>query len=299
LVKAQATVQIVHGLAEHAGRYARLAAALNSAGYVVYAIDLPGHGSACPPEELGLFAISDGWQRCLEGIESLHRRIEMEYPGLPHFLLGHSMGSFLVQQFMQKLHHGLAGVILSASDGPPNLLARAGRWVARLERARLGPRGRSALLQAFAFGKYNRAFRPNRTAYDWLSRDEREVDGYLADPACGFNPTTQLWIDLLDALNQLHRPPHLARIPKDLPVIVLAGELDPVSAKTRGLQKLLRLYQKAGLQKVTHRFYAGARHELFHETNRDEVTTDLISWLDGIVAGQPLQNDVILPRQTV
>ena len=284
LAIAKGTVQIVHGLAEHGGRYARLASALNAARYSVYALDLPGHGAACLPADLGFFGACGGWGICLDRVATLHRRIVSEHPAVPHFILGHSMGSFLVQQFIARPGHDLAGVILSGSNGPPNLMARAGRLVARLERARLGPRGRSVLLRTLAFDQYNRIFRPNRTAYDWLSRDESEVDRYLADPACGFNPTVQLWIDLLDALSKLHQSSVLKLIPQDLPILVLAGARDPVSAETRGLQNLLRIYQGTGLQNVSHRFYEGARHEPFNETNRAEVTADLIAWLDALVS---------------
>jgi alpha-beta hydrolase superfamily lysophospholipase len=284
-ISAKAVVQIVHGLAEHGERYARLATALCAAGYAVYAGDLRGHGRTNPDShDLGFFAENDGWQKCLDDLRLLHRHIAADRPGLPIFMLGHSMGSFLAQQFASEHGEMLAGLALSGSDGPPTLLARAGRWVARLERLRHGPRGKSALIRALAFGAYNKPFQPARTPFDWLSRDSAEVDIYMNDPLCGFVPTMQLWIDLLDALGPLAAPVRLARIPKSLPIHIIAGMRDPVSSNTRGLERLLTAYQRAGLERVTHRFYDGARHELFNETNRDEVTHDLIAWLDGIVS---------------
>ncbi len=284
----RAAVQIVHGLAEHAGRYARLAAALNQAGYVVYAGDLRGHGrTAAGPADLGFLAETGGWEKCLGDLRLLQQRIATDHPALPVFLLGHSMGSFLVQDYIGRHGDALAGVILSGSNGKPPLLAAAGRWVARLEKLRLGPRARSRLIHALAFGSYNRPFRPARTPADWLSRDPAEVDKYLADPLCNFVPTVQLWIDLLDALPRIAGPAHLRRIPKSLPIDVIAGERDSVSAHTRGLKKLLVAYHRAGLQNhLDWRFYPGARHELFNETNRDEVTRDLVAWLDGVLASR-------------
>jgi alpha-beta hydrolase superfamily lysophospholipase len=280
----KAVVQIVHGLAEHGGRYARLASALGAAGYAVYAGDLRGHGrTGAGPQDLGFFAESDGWQKCLGDLGLLHRRIAADHPGLPVLLAGHSMGSFLAQQFASEHGDTLAGLVLSGSDGPPSVAARAGRWIARLERLRHGPRGRSALIHALAFGAYNKPFQPARTPFDWLSRDPAEVDRYVNDPLCGFVPTVQLWIDLLDALGRIAKPTRLARIPKSLPIRVIAGTRDPVSSNARGLARLLAAYQRAGLERVTHRFYDGARHELFNETNRDEVTRDLIAWLDQVV----------------
>jgi alpha-beta hydrolase superfamily lysophospholipase len=282
----RAAVQIVHGLAEHAGRYDSLAAALNRSGFAVYAGDLRGHGrTASTPADFGFFAPAGGWAQCLDDVGRLNRRIAAAHPGLPMILLGHSMGSFLVQDFISSHGEGLAGAVLCGSDRPPSLAAVAGRWIARMEKLRLGPRGRSPLIHALAFGAFSRSVRPARTPFDWLSRDPAEVDKYAADPFCGFVATVQLWIDLLDALGRIARPAHLARIPKSLPVYVIAGACDPVSARTRGLQRLLAAYRRSGLTRVTHRFYPGARHELFHETNRDEVTRDLMAWLDDLLAG--------------
>jgi alpha-beta hydrolase superfamily lysophospholipase len=281
----RAVVQIVHGLSEHAARYDWLARRLTAAGYAVYALDLRGHGRTAPaPEELGFFAERDGWKKSLEDLRLLQRHIAAAHPSPPIFLLGHSMGSLLAQQFIREPAGPLAGVVLAGSDGPPPPLARAGRLLVRLERLRLGPRGRSPLIFHLAFGHFNHAFRPTRTAFDWLSRDPAEVDRYLADPLAGFLPTVQLWIDLLDALGPLAAPDQLARIPRSLPILLLAGTRDPVSDQTRRLEQLLRLYRQAGLRQVSHHFYPDARHELFHETNRDEVTRDLIAWLDRLAS---------------
>jgi alpha-beta hydrolase superfamily lysophospholipase len=284
-IRPKAVVQIVHGLAEHAGRYAAFAAALNEAGYAVYADDHRGHGrTALAPEGLGFFAASDGWRKCLDDLGLLHRHIANRHPGTSIVLLGHSMGSIMAQHVMSEQGGALAGVILSASNGRPSLPAAAGRWVARLERARLGPRGRSALLNALAFGAFNRSFEPARTPFDWLSRDPVAVDEYRADPLCGFRSTTQLWIDLLDALGEVVQPAKWDRIPKRLPIHFIAGECDPVGKNTGAIERLINDYRRAGLEEVTYRFYPGARHELLHETNRVEVTRDLIAWLDNAVA---------------
>jgi alpha-beta hydrolase superfamily lysophospholipase len=277
----KAVVQIAHGLAEHAGRYARLAAALTAAGYAVYANDHRGHGRTAPDAaELGFFAERDGWRRCIDDLWLLNRRIAGDHPGLPIVLLGHSMGSFMAQHFISEHGGALAGAVLSASSGKPPPLAAAGRLIARLERLRLGPRGKSALIQSLGFGAFNKPFAPARTPYDWLSRDPAEVDKYAADPLCGFAATVQLWIDMLDALAEIARPARQARIPKRLPVYVIAGLRDPVSDGTKGLRQLLAAYRAAGLERVTHRFYPDGRHELFNEVNRDEVTRDLVTWLD-------------------
>ena len=169
--------------------------------------------------------------------------------------------------------------VLSSSNGPPNLLARLGLYLARAARARLGDRGRSKVLQGLSFEDWNRAFKPNRTGYDWLSRDEAEVDKYIADDRCGFPVTTSLWVQLLEALPALTRGENLAKIPKRLPIYVVAGSEDPLHEKTKNLRLLLKAYEKAGISDVTYRAYPGARHEVFNETNRAEVIREMTEWL--------------------
>lgn len=280
---ARAQVQIVHGLAEHAGRYARLAEALTRAGYAVYAHDWRGHGqTAKSPAELGYFADAAGWDKCLDDAWAVTRRMQADQPNLPVVMVGHSMGSFLTQHFIAQHGDALAGAMLCASNGKPKALAGLGRYVARMERLRLGPKGKSSLIHRRAFGAFNKHFEPALTPFDWLSRDPAEVDKYVADPLCGFPCSVQLWIDLLDALGRIADPALQARVPKHLPIYVIAGTRDPVSTNSAGLKQLLDAYAAAGLGRVDHRFFAGARHELFNETNRDEVTADLVAWLDRV-----------------
>jgi alpha-beta hydrolase superfamily lysophospholipase len=281
-VEPRAVVHVAHGMSEHAGRYARFAEALTSAGFVVYANDHRGHGkTARTPEDLGWFAPAGGFRRVELDLEELVGREKDAHPGLPLVLFGHSMGSYLTQLLLIERGDMLAGAVLSGTGGKPNALASAGRLVARAERMRLGERGKSALLKNLSFGAFNKAFAPARTAFDWLTRDPAEVDKYVADPLCGFDCTTSLWVDLLDGLGEIARPERQARIPKGLPIHVVAGAEDPVGERTKSIEQLLGAYERAGLGRVTHRFYPGARHEILNETNRDEVTRDLLAWLDG------------------
>ncbi|HKN27432.1 MAG TPA: lysophospholipase [Roseiarcus sp.] len=274
--------QIAHGLAEHSARYARLTAALNAAGYGVYAFDLRGHGESCNPADLGHFADADGWAKCVGDLWTFNRLIAAEQPGVPIVFLGHSMGSFLGRQFVAEHSEALAGAAFSGSNGRPPAIAALGRLVARVERLRLGKRGKSRLLFQMWFGDFNKPFAPARTAFDWLSRDPAEVDAYVADPLCGFPFTTQLAIDVLDALPHLSDPGMLAPIRRDFAIYVFSGERDPVGANIQGL---IEAFKGAGFTRLTTRIYAGARHETLNEMNRDEVTRDLIAWLDGVVGG--------------
>jgi alpha-beta hydrolase superfamily lysophospholipase len=272
----RAVVQIVHGLAEHSARYARVAQALTANGYAVYAHDHRGHGPNCPPADLGFFAARDGWRKLLDDIQAVAVRIGADYPGLPRVFLGHSMGSFLGQTYIAEHGGELAAAALSGTAGPPPAILPIGKRIVTFERWRLGPKGVSPLVLALMFGEQNKPFRPARTPYDWLSRDAAEVDKYIDDPLCGFALTNQLAADLVGALADLGSPRLAARIPKTLPIYVFSGARDPVGAK---LQGLIDVYRAAGLN-VTAKIYPDGRHEMLNETNRDEATRDLISWLD-------------------
>jgi alpha-beta hydrolase superfamily lysophospholipase len=275
----RAVVHIVHGMSEHGARYARVAEVLTASGFVVVAHDQRGHGKTATDDELGFFGPGDGWGRALADIRGLLAYTRAKHAGVPQAIIGHSMGSFLTQRIVSDEGSNLSAAVLSATNGPPNALARAGVFIARAERARVGERGKSRVLQGLSFDGFNRAFRPNRTAFDWLSRDEAEVDKYVADDRCGFPASASLWVQLLEALPGLLAPDVVARIPKTLPVYVLAGAEDPVHEKTRGLKGLLSAYAKAGLSDVTYRAWPGARHEVFNETNRAQVIAEMRDWL--------------------
>ena len=276
---AKAVVMLSHGMAEHSGRYARLAEALCGAGYGLYALDQRGHGRTADEGTLGLYAETDGWNKVVGDLASLNQHIGQQQPGLPIILLGHSMGSYIAQAYL--LHHSasLHGAILSGSNFQPVALYRAARLIARAERLRQGVRGRSALIEFLSFGSFNKAFKPNRTAFDWLSRDPNEVDKYINDPLCGFRCTNQLWIDLLGGLQQISKASNLAQIDPGLPILVMGGECDPVSEGKR-LKSLAHALREAGSQHLQLNIYPQARHEVFNETNRDEVTGDVLDWLE-------------------
>lgn len=280
---AKAVLQIVHGMAEHGARYERLALSLTDAGYAVFADDHRGHGQTVQDEgELGFFASQGGWNRVLLDQEELSSHIQAEYGGVPLFLMGHSMGAAMAETLMFRKPDLYAGVVLSGSSGMPNALASAGRFVAKAEKLRLGEKGKSALIQKLTFDAFNKPFEPARTPFEWLSRDASEVDKYVGDKRCGFQCTTSLWVDLLDGMAELAKRENFLKIRKDLPLYVIAGSEDPVGEKTKLLRHLVDAYYKAGLTQLTVHYYEGARHELCNEINRDQITSELITWLDGV-----------------
>lgn len=278
--EAIAVLQIIHGMAEHGGRYARLAQALTDAGYAVYAQDLPGHGrTARAPDELGHFADHNGWNFALGQINQLRQHIEHAHKNLPLFVLGHSMGSFLLQDYLVEHGRGLEGAVFSASSGDLGPLRLIGLALLRLESLWYGRRNRSALAEQMSFKEFNRRYKPTRTDFDWLSRDPAEVDLYANDPRCGFRCSSGLWLDLLNAAGRHADPQRLATIPKELPILIINGTDDAATQGAKGPRALERLYHKAGIKDLTTHIYDDARHELLNETCRDQVTEDLLRWL--------------------
>ncbi len=274
-----AAVHVVHGMAEHGARYARFARALNGACFAVWAHDHRGHGSNVVSGCLGHFADAGGWRAVLDDVRAVSAEMARAFPSLPLVLFAHSMGSFMAQALAADVATPYRGIVLSGTNGPPGALEAATRAIARLQRQVLGPRAPGTWLKEIVFGRYNRGFAPTRTAFDWLSRDPAEIDKYRDDPLCGFALTAQAWLDFLEGKAALGAPLHLRNLPKTLDIQVIAGTRDPVGEDGAGISRLLESYASAGLTRVTHRLYEGARHELVNETNRDEVTRDVIAWI--------------------
>lgn len=278
---ARAVVVIAHGMAEHASRYARFASALTGAGYAVYAQDHRGHGRTA---ELGgapgVLAERDGFETVVDDLHGLVEHARQEQPGLPVVLFGHSMGSFLMRRYVQRHHGDTAALVVCGTASDPGALGRVGRTIA-LGQSRLRGRGHpSGLMTSLTFGGYNRPFRPNRTDFDWLSRDDAEVDAYVADPWCGRACSAGFYVDLLGGLATINSEVEAARTPTGLPVLVISGTADPVGGDGKGVRAVAEQLQRVGVSAVTLRLYPQARHELLNETDRDEVTADILSWLD-------------------
>lgn len=280
----KAVVHIAHGLAEHAARYEPVAAFLTANGYAVYANDHRGHGrTAQSPAELGHFADIAGWNRIAKDLVQMCAEEKQKYEGLPLILLGHSMGALLAQQMAYEQGDLFDAIAMSGPNGKVSGLAQAGKLIARFERLRLGKHGRSQLINKLSFEAFNKAFVPNRTPFDWLSRDEAEVDRYINDPLCGFVCTTQAWADLLDAVTEIARPENRARVRKDLPMYLFSGHRDVTNEFGAGLEMLVAAYRKHNVRSIRFKLYPDARHEVFNETNRAEVLSDLLDWLNLVV----------------
>lgn len=277
----KALALVAHGVAEHSGRYARLASALVPRGYEVWAPDHRGHGRTAEGSGgRGWFAARDGFRRVVDDLAEIRDRMAAERPGLPIFLVGHSMGSSLARCFLVLYGKDLAGCALSGIIALEPFLAAASDVIVAAGRALQGGRSIANFAHGLTLGSYSKAFRPVRTAQDWLSRDAAEVDAYIADPDCGFVCTWDWYRDMNEGIKFVEDPRNVTRIPKSLPIYVFAGSLDPVGAALGGADRLAAAYRAAGIRDVRLRLYPDGRHNSLNEVNRDEVTRDLAEWLE-------------------
>jgi alpha-beta hydrolase superfamily lysophospholipase len=273
-------VHVVHGMAEHGARYARLAMDLNAHGFAVWAHDHRGHGltATSSGELLGHFADSNGWRLVVDDAWGVSREMMAAYPGIPIALFAHSMGSFVGQTLLGEHGDAYRAVVLSGTDGAPDLAEGFLRAVSVGQVRILGARNPGKWIDRQITRTFNSRFEPRRTNFDWLSRDTAEVDKYVGDCLCGFPLSSQTWFDFLHGKSALGSDEQVDRIPKALPIHLIAGTHDPVGKDGKGVRKLLEVYLKKGLA-VSSQLYPEARHELVNETNRGDVTADLIDWL--------------------
>lgn len=274
-------VQIAHGMAERAIRYDYFARALVKEGFVVYANDHRGHGeSASSIEELGYISDGDGFSDMVEDMKILTNIVKSENPDLPVILFSHSMGSFLAQHYIQLYGNEIDGLILSGTSGKQPPTVDVGILLARSIMTLRGRKASGKLVDKLAFGTYNKRFKPNRTKFDWLSRDSKQVDKYIDDPYCGSLFPVSFFYDLFVGMKTIHRPEYLARVPKDLPIYIFGGQDDPVSNYGLGIIQLGGTYKYLGIRNITSRLYPGGRHEMLNEINRDEVIGDILDWIE-------------------
>ena len=278
----KAILHISHGMAEHGQRYQRLAEFFNNHGYIVYAHDHRGHGNTIPTTGQGFFTEKDGWTKVVDDLNHVINHIENNHPELPVIALGHSMGSYILQSYLVRYNPRFAGCVLSGSNLAPKFLLYVARAIARFECLRQGDNGKSPIIKQLTFAQYSRAFKPRRTEFDWLSRDPVEVDNYVKNPICGFFCTNKMWHDLFGGLLEISTINNLQQINSEIPVLILGGEDDPVSAPD-GQHKLASALNKAGLKNITLNLYPEGRHEMFNEINREQVTERLLQWIDKLI----------------
>lgn len=281
----RAIVQISHGMAEHIGRYDHFARWMNEQGIAVCGCSHLGHGfTATSEKDLGFFAKRKGWSHVVEDQQRVRMEMEKRFPGVPYFILGHSMGSFVLRTYLTRdFAKGLAGAIISGTGNVPAAATGGGSVVASISGFFCTRRHRSKTIDSLSFGSYNSAFKPNRTKFDWLTRDEAIVDQYIADDRCGFLFTVSASKDLFKGLSYIRKKKNMKKMDKNLPVLFICGELDPVGANSKGVRQVADAFGKVGMKRVELKVYPQARHEVLNETNRDEVYADVLAFIESVI----------------
>jgi len=274
-------LQIAHGMVEFIDRYDRFASFMASQGFYVVGNDHLGHGqSVTDPSQLGYFAKNDGNACVLGDLQQLRVDTMKKYPGKPYFILGHSMGSFYARQFIEKYGEGLKGAIIMGTGCQPNATLNMGIALTSVLQRIRGGHHRSNLVNNMALGSYNKSFEPARTKNDWLTKDEAIVDAYEANPLNQFKFTVNGYNNMFRGMRYCQRQENLDKIPKDLPILVVSGENDPVGEFGKGPGLVAESYRKTGIQDVTLKLYPDDRHEILNELDKETVDRDLLAWIE-------------------
>ena len=276
---AKAIVMLCHGMAEHIERYDNFATFLANNNYTVVGYDQRGHGkTAGSVENLGYMSDDDNFVALVEDLHETNKMVKEKYPNMKIFLLGHSMGSFVSQRYIQLYGDTIDGVVLSGSALNKGLLFSVGYKLAKGICKKHGRKYHSELMNNMSFGSYNKKFKPNRTEYDWLSRNEENVDKYIADPFCGTLFTVSFFMDMIHLFLVMGK--EFDKVRKDLPIYIMSGEMDPVGSMGKATKKLAEEYKKNGVKDVELKLYPEGRHEMLNEINKEEVYANVLSWLN-------------------
>lgn len=281
--KPKAVVQIFHGMAEHAARYANFAKYLNSKDIIVYANDHRGHGkTAGTVEELGCIG-KDGFNMIIEDEFVIKNLIKDKYEGLPIIIFGHSFGSFVAQEFIIRYGKEIDGAIICGSAARTGPEVFMGKALSYIEKSIYGEEKKSKLLDSLSFNGYNKRIKNNQSKFDWLSCDSNIVKKYEEDPLCGTTFTSGFFYYFFKGMSILYKNERLNKIPKQLPIFIIAGSEDPVGNYGKLVKNLYDLYVKQGINNVEIKIYNGGRHELLNELNKDEVFSDLFIWINKVI----------------
>ncbi len=276
----RAIVQIIHGIAEYIDRYDEFMSFLADNGIIAVGTDHLGHGKSIESEEqTGFFAYDNGWDYAVRDEEVLRLAMHENYPELPIIVFGHSMGSFMARTLLIRYPDAFNAAIISGTGNQGAALVNGGLFMGNLVTGLKGAHHYSKFLNNLAFGSYNKIYDNPKTEYDWLSRDEANVQKYIDDPLCGFIPSCSLFRDMMTGVKFITNKKNLTAMNKDMPVYFMSGDMDPVGECGKGVQKAYNNFLEAGMKDVSIKLYPGGRHEMLNEINKDEVYTDILAWL--------------------
>lgn len=277
--KVKAVLQICHGMVEYIDRYHEFASYLADKGIYVTGHDHLGHGqSVCSADEYGYFPQPDGNRKVIGDIHKLRKMTREKYPNVPYFMLGHSMGSFLLRQYLTMKSEGLAGAVIMGTGHQPLLILQAGQLVCKVTAAVKGWKYRSQFVNALSFGSFNKKFEPAETSKDWVTSYKPIRDIYVKDPLTSFTFTVGGYYQMFEGMKVLDRKESVDKIRKDIPVFFVSGQDDPVGEFGKGVRRIYEKYKNAGIKDVSIKLYQNDRHEILNETDRAEVYEDLYEW---------------------
>ncbi|WP_054739185.1 alpha/beta fold hydrolase [Cellulosilyticum ruminicola] len=276
----KAILQISHGMIEHIGRYDDFAKYLNSKNILVVGNDHLGHGKTVhSKEELGYFNAEDSSQTVVNDLYEVTKYTKALYPNVPYFILGHSMGSFMARRYLMTYGRKVDGAIIMGTGYQSASVLKFGELVYKFLKPIKGTNYRSKLMKACTIGRYNKAFAPNRTSCDWLATNQEAVDIYMKDEYCQFDFTINGYNTIINTFKFINQSSNIAKIPKDLPILFVAGKEDPVGDKGEGVKKVYTAFKKAGISNMKLKLYSGLRHEILNEVGKEEVYQDIYKWL--------------------
>lgn len=279
-IQIKAIVQISHGMVEFIERYDDFAKYLNEQGFLVVGNDHLGHGqTAGNDDDLGYFCNENMSATVVNDLHTVTLYVKKYYPDIPYFLLGHSMGSFMARRYLMTYADELTGAIISGTGRQPKLTLTAGKMVASIIKMFKGDRYRSPFLKKTAFGTYNARIKPIRTENDWLTKDTAIVDWYNSNKYCTFPFTVNGYQTLFEVLTFIQKPENYNKIPKKLPIFMVAGDEDPVGEYGKGVTQIYQNYKEAGIKDISMKLYDGDRHEILNELDRETVYTDIAEWI--------------------
>lgn len=285
----KAIIQLIHGMGEHIGRYDRFARYLAELGYLVCGNDHVGHGiTAQTNEGFGVLPKKRPVDVMVEDVEQLRKHVSADSQRLygegeiSYFMFGHSMGSLILRCYLPKYGDLIDGAVICGTTMPSKLLSGIGVLASKALIALRGPNSKSAFLHKMAYGVYSRKIPNARTPFDWISSDPAEVDAFINDEATGFLFTGTVYLALTDAAFDAARKRAFTSVPKELPLLLIAGDEDPVGDFGRMVEACGNRYRKAGVESVTVKLYGGMRHEILNEIGKEEVFSDVVSWINEV-----------------
>lgn len=276
----RAILQISHGMAEYIERYEPFAEFMTKHGILVVGNDHMGHGkSVKAAADRGYFAKENASEKVVEDLHEVTLRTRQEYPDLPYFLLGHSMGSFMARRYLMTYGEELNGALILGTGNQPDYVIAAGKISVKLISLIKGEHYRSKLVEEGSFAGYNKRFLPANTGLEWLSRNSENLDAYRKDEACGFIFTLNGYKTIFETLTYIKNKQNIQNIPKNLPIVFLSGAEDPVGNYGKAVNALYHQYRFSGIQDVKIKLYKDDRHEILNETDRPQVYHDILKWM--------------------